>query len=242
MKVLLIGYGKMGETIDTILSQNNEFKSVEVVGRIRTANAADLQTYLSRADVAIEFSTPQTVVPNLFACFEAQIPVVCGTTGWYGRFEEVKNYCLQQNASLFYATNFSIGMNIFRHINQVLAQIMNKFPDYKASMTEIHHSQKLDRPSGTAITLAEDMIDRLDALERWEDTPETDTEHTLSIQVIRQGDEKGTHSIQYESKADMLQWTHAAKNREGFAYGAVLAAKWLQNKKGIYTMKDMLQF
>ncbi|MEO0405538.1 MAG: 4-hydroxy-tetrahydrodipicolinate reductase, partial [Bacteroidota bacterium] len=202
---------------------------------------------LEGADVAIEFSIPEKAVENIFRCFEAKVPVICGTTGWYQRVQEVKNVCHEHNGSLMFDSNFSLGVQLFQQANSVLAKIMNGFDTYLPIIHEIHHKEKLDAPSGTAITTAEVMLDELDGLTGW-DTFDADLykedlrdEKNIPITHSREHNVKGTHVISYTSKVDQIELKHQAFSRDGFALGAVLAAEWLVNKKGIYRMSDMLK-
>ena len=192
------------------------------------------------ADVAIEFSRPDSAVRNLFECFEAEIPVVCGTTGWHNRLPEVLERCKEQNGTLFYASNFSLGVHIFQFVNRVLARCMNEFEEYQPSIMEIHHPEKLDAPSGTAITSAEVMMDELSKWDEWT-INENDTAKLL-ITAERKKDVKGTHILSYQSSIDTIELKHEAHSREGFALGAVKAAEWVKNKTGVYRMQDMLKF
>ena len=193
---------------------------------------------LAKGDVAIEFSTPHTVLSNIYKCFEAKLPVVVGTTGWYDNFEKVKADCAKGNNTLFHATNFSIGVNLFFKVNTYLAELMNNYPDYNVRMEEIHHIHKLDKPSGTAITLAEQIIAKMDNKKNW--SIEKEAPETLFIKDVREGEVPGTHIIKYSSAVDDIEIMHKAHNRKGFALGAVMAAEFVHNKKGIYTMSDMI--
>lgn len=238
MKIALIGYGKMGHIIEDIALQRGQ----EIVSVIDIDNQQDFdsQAFLS-ADVAIEFTRPQTAADNIRKCFERHIPVVAGTTGWYDTLPEIKKTCMATGGGLFYASNFSIGVNIFMALNKYTAQIMNRFSNYEASIEETHHIHKLDSPSGTAITLAEGIIENLDRKQRWEETA-TPAPEVLGITAIRRDEVPGIHTIRYESEADSIILTHNAKSRAGFAVGAVIAAEFLCGKKGVYTMTDLLKF
>jgi len=237
MRIALLGYGKMGKEIEKIaLSRGHQISL-----KVGSDNSHFSQEALSDSDVAIEFSTPATAVHNISTCFKGKVPVIVGTTGWYEEFESICAQCEQQQGGLFYATNFSIGVNIFFEINKKLAQLMNHQPGYSASMSETHHIHKLDAPSGTAITLAEQMIAELDNKSAWHlGTHEENS--SLPIDAIRLNEVPGTHSISYESDVDRLEITHAANSRKGFALGAVLAAEWMPEKQGVFTMQDLLQF
>jgi 4-hydroxy-tetrahydrodipicolinate reductase len=235
MKIALIGYGKMGKEIESIaLSRGHE-----IVYKINRANAHLLDTgNFKTVDVAIEFSTPDTVVSHIEKCLQASVPVVVGTTGWYQHFDAVKQQCTEKNGGLFYATNFSVGVNLFFKINTALAMLMNRYSDYEVSMEEIHHVHKLDKPSGTAITLANQIIAEIDRKHQWSITDKS--ADTLFIHDVREGEVPGTHIIKYHSAIDDIEIMHKAHNRKGFAMGAVLAAEFLAGKKGIYNMSDII--
>ena len=238
MKIALIGYGKMGKTIEQIALQRGH----QIVSIIDINNTADFDSEAFRsADVAIEFTTPATALGNYMRCFEANVPVVSGTTGWLSHLDEVKAKCEQEGKTFFYASNFSVGVNIFFALNRYLAKIMNGFPAYDVRMTEVHHIHKLDAPSGTAITLAEGILDNVERKERW--TLETAEQPTdLPIHAIREGEVPGIHEIIYESEADTISIKHDAKSRAGFALGAVIAAEFTAGKKGFLGMNDLLHF
>ncbi|HJA88968.1 MAG TPA: 4-hydroxy-tetrahydrodipicolinate reductase [Candidatus Parabacteroides intestinavium] len=238
MKIALVGYGKMGKTIEQIARDRGH----EIVSIIDVNNPEDFESEaFKQADVAIEFTTPATAFDNYMKCFAAGVPVVSGTTGWLNRLDEVKRMCAEEGKTFFYASNFSIGVNIFFALNKYLAKIMNNFPSYDVRMTEVHHIHKLDAPSGTAITLAEGILDNLDRKERW--TLETSEKPTdLPIHAIREGEVPGIHEIIYESDADIISIKHDAKSRAGFALGAVLAAEFTAGKKGFLGMNDLFHF
>ena len=238
MKIALIGYGKMGKTIEQIARQRGH----QIVSIIDINNTADFDSEAFRsADVAIEFTTPATALGNYMRCFEANVPVVSGTTGWLSHLDEVKAKCEQEGKTFFYASNFSVGVNIFFALNRYLAKIMNGFPTYDVRMTEVHHIHKLDAPSGTAITLAEGILDNVERKERW--TLETAEQPTdLPIHAIREGEVPGIHEIIYESEADTISIKHDAKSRAGFALGAVIAAEFTAGKKGFLGMHDLFHF
>ena len=238
MKIALIGYGKMGKTIEQIALQRGH----QIVSIIDINNTADFDSEAFRsADVAIEFTTPATALGNYMRCFEANGPVVSGTTGWLSHLDEVKAKCEQEGKTFFYASNFSVGVNIFFALNRYLAKIMNGFPAYDVRMTEVHHIHKLDAPSGTAITLAEGILDNVERKERW--TLETAEQPTdLPIHAIREGEVPGIHEIIYESEADTISIKHDAKSRAGFALGAVIAAEFTAGKKGFLGMNDLFHF
>ncbi|NDW17669.1 4-hydroxy-tetrahydrodipicolinate reductase [Dysgonomonas sp. 216] len=238
MKIALIGYGKMGKEIERIAKERGH----DIVAAIDVTNAADMDSDLFKsADVAIEFTTPHTAMNNYKKCFASNIPVVSGTTGWLEHMDEVKNACEKDGQTFFYASNFSLGVNIFFALNKYLAKIMNKFPDYNVKMIETHHIHKLDAPSGTAITLAEDIMDNIDRKSRWNLDSEQNNDD-LAIYAVREGEVPGIHEIIYESSVDYINIKHDAKNRQGFALGAVLAAEFTCGKKGFLGMKDMLDF
>ena len=238
MKIALIGYGKMGKTIEQIALQRGH----QIVSIIDINNTADFDSEAFRsADVAIEFTTPATALGNYMRCFEANVPVVSGTTGWLSHLDEVKAKCEQEGKTFFYASNFSVDVNIFFALNRYLAKIMNGFPAYDVRMTEVHHIHKLDAPSGTAITLAEGILDNVERKERW--TLETAEQPTdLPIHAIREGEVPGIHEIIYESEADTISIKHDAKSRAGFALGAVIAAEFTAGKKGFLGMNDLFHF
>ncbi len=235
MKIALFGYGKMGKEIETIALRRNH----EIALIVDNTNA-DLVTKndLKKVDVAIEFTTPSSAVVNIKTCVNNHLPVVVGTTGWYENFEEVKSLVQNKEGSLFHASNFSLGVNLFFKVNTYLAELMNKYDAYDVSMEEIHHIHKLDKPSGTAITLANQIIDKLDRKDKW--SLENQNKDALFIKDVREGEVPGTHIIKYHSAIDDIEIMHKAHNRHGFAMGAVIAAEFLHGKKGIYTMSDIV--
>ncbi|NCB85232.1 MAG: 4-hydroxy-tetrahydrodipicolinate reductase [Bacteroidia bacterium] len=238
MKIALIGYGKMGKIIERIALERGH----EIVSVIDIDNREDFQSEAFRsADVAIEFTTPHIALQNYDEAFRAGVAVVSGTTGWTEHLEEVKNNVEKNNHTLFWSSNFSLGVNIFITLNSYLAKMMNQFPDYNVEMTEIHHTQKLDAPSGTAITLAEGILGNLDRKTVWVKDTENNSDE-LAIKSIREGQVPGIHTIRYESAVDSIEITHDAKSREGFALGAVVAAEFTKGKKGFLGMGDLLQF
>ena len=238
MKIALIGYGKMGKTIEQIaLNRGHQIVSIVDINNPEEFQSANFKS----ADVAIEFTTPATAFDNYMKSFAAGVPVVPGTTGWLDRISEIKEKCEKEGKTFFYASNFSIGVNIFFALNKYLAKIMNNFPSYNISMTETHHIHKLDAPSGTAITLAEGIIENVDRKDRW--TLETAEQPTdLPIHAIREGEVPGIHEVTYESDVDYISIKHDAKSRAGFALGAVVAAEFTAGKKGFLGMDDMLKF
>ena len=236
MKIALIGYGKMGRIIDSLAGA----EGCEVVLRIDKDNLNDLEK-LGEADVAIEFSQPESAVANFYRCFDAGLPVVSGTTGWTDRMEEVKAYCAKAGGAFFYASNFSIGVNVFFALNRFLAERMDPLSDYDIRMEETHHTQKLDAPSGTAITLANDILSRLERKDKWT-KGKTDQANELPILSHRLDPAPGTHQVFYRSAIDEIEIRHEAFSREGFARGALRAARWVKGKKGCFGMNDLLGF
>lgn len=237
MKIALIGYGKMGKTIEQIALQKGH--TISLVIDVNNAHELTGEN-LQKADVAIEFTTPETAVANVLQCFAAGIPVVCGTTGWLENLQQVKEACLKNSGSFLYASNFSIGVNIFFEVNKKLASMMSKH-GYDVTVEEIHHTQKKDAPSGTAITLAEQIISELPHKKRWVNFDTIDKSE-LSIISKRIDPAAGTHSIKYFSDIDDIEIIHTAHNRQGFASGAVLAAEFIKDRKGIFSMKEVLGF
>lgn len=231
MKIALLGYGRMGKAIEQIANERGH----TIVAKI---DKNENQGKLSEAEVAINFSIPDAAVANIKAAMEKQIPVVCGTTGWLEQLKEVEDFCLQNKTAFLYASNFSVGVNLFFKLNEVLAKLMHPHKNYSAAMKEIHHIHKLDAPSGTAITLAEGIFDQ----SKYTDWSIDDTKGdiTLPIAVERTGEVSGTHSIEYKSSVDSISIQHEAHSRQGFALGAVIAAEWIQDKKGVFTMNDVL--
>lgn len=236
MKIALIGYGKMGHAIEEIALQRGH----EIVLTIGIENIEDNTIdNLRRADVAIEFTGPEIAFDNIIRCFDAGIPVVSGSTGWLQRYDEAVDYCNAHKGALLYASNFSVGVNIFFALNKRLAQLMEPHTDYDVHMKEIHHSAKKDAPSGTAITLAEDIVKTLPQKQKWVNEKSDDQEE-LVILSERIDPAPGTHIVIYTSEIDDIEIRHTAHNRKGFAAGAVLAAEFLNNKKGIFGMRDVL--
>jgi 4-hydroxy-tetrahydrodipicolinate reductase len=236
MNIVLFGYGKMGREIEQIALQRKH----QVLYKFDKDNISEATPeMLQRADVAIEFSTPHTVVDNILRCFEASLPVVVGATGWYHEFENIKEKCLYDKRSLFYATNFSVGVNLFWKVTEQMAKLMSGFPDYEPSMQEVHHVHKLDKPSGTAITTAEKLLAQQSLKRKWS-IENKDAKDELYIDVVRQDEVPGTHTVTYKSGVDEISLTHTAHNRKGFALGAVMAAEFLKSRTGMYTMSDML--
>jgi 4-hydroxy-tetrahydrodipicolinate reductase len=238
MNIALIGYGKMGHIIEEIATSRGH----QIVSIIDIDNKADMNSDAFRsADVAIEFTRPESAIENIFKCFEVGVPVVAGTTGWLDKLEEVKAEMKKKNGTLFWASNFSVGVNIFNAANKFLAKIMNDYDVYNVSMTEIHHIHKLDAPSGTAITLAEGIMENLDRKKSWKlDTEESSED--IAIKAVREGEVPGTHIVTYDSEVDTITFSHEAKSRRGFALGAVIAAEFTAGKKGFLSMNDIFNF
>jgi 4-hydroxy-tetrahydrodipicolinate reductase len=238
MKVAILGYGKIGHIVEKVLQERRH----EIVAVID--NAEDWQRFDSEfrsAEVAIDFSEPSAAVPNMLRAFEAKVPIVVGTTGWFDRLDEISAKCTAAEGKLVYSANFSIGVNIFFKINKMLAQLMNAQDRYQVSMEETHHIHKKDAPSGTAIHLAQDIIKEVDALKEWQLTPCDNTRVVLPVTAIREGEVPGTHKIVWSSPEDTIEITHTAHGREGFARGAVFAAEWLLiQPAGVYPFEKCL--
>jgi 4-hydroxy-tetrahydrodipicolinate reductase len=256
MKIALLGYGKMGKAIEALLSEYGH----TCVGKFTSENLATIEK-IREADVAIEFSTPEQCSKNIALCFEANVPVVVGTTAWYEQYDEVISK-MNSNSAILSATNFSIGVQITFHLNKELARVMSRFPEYTASIEEIHHTAKLDKPSGTAITLAEGILENAPNLSSWKLEEENGEEKgregekreeklregkrgegilsELNISALRLPDVPGTHTVRYTSEIDTIELKHEAHSRKGFAAGAIRAAEFLHGKSGVYTMKDVL--
>jgi 4-hydroxy-tetrahydrodipicolinate reductase len=236
MRIALIGYGKMGKAIEAIALQRGHTVPLKIdVNNITEFTAGNLQ----QCDAAIEFTSPHSAVANISKCLEAGVPIVSGSTGWLAEWAVVKNKCETLKGSLIYASNYSVGVNIFFELNKKLAQLMSQQPSYRVSLEEIHHTEKKDAPSGTAITLAEQVMEFIPLKNTWTNHI-TDKPNELSIISKRIDPAPGTHTIKYKSAIDDIEITHTAHNRTGFATGAVLAAEFLAGKKGIYTMKEVL--
>jgi 4-hydroxy-tetrahydrodipicolinate reductase len=236
IKIALIGYGKMGKAIEEIALQHGH----QVVLKIDHDNLADFtKEKLQQADVAIEFTGPHSAYDNISRCIEWNIPVVSGSTGWAERLEELKSLSREKNSGFIYSSNFSVGVNIFFEVNKMLASLMAAHPDYEVILEEIHHTQKKDAPSGTAITLAEQILEKIKKKKRWVNEL---SDHPEDLEIISQRVDTtpGTHSVKYSSAIDNIEIIHTAHNRKGFAAGAVLAAEFLAGKKGFFTMKEVL--
>ena len=236
LNIALNGYGKMGKAIEAIALEQGH----KIVLKISSANKEQLiPSVLSQADVAIEFTNPESAPENIRACINEGIPVVSGSTGWLQHWEEMATYCQQHNGTLLYASNFSVGVNIFFEINRQLARLMSGRKEYKVHLEEIHHTHKKDAPSGTAITLAESVIDQIPGLKKW-NNEDNGKEDELTIISKRIDPAPGTHTVFYDAAVDSIEIKHTAHSRQGFAAGAVMAAVFLHNKKGLYSMKDVL--
>lgn len=237
MQAALIGYGKMGREIEKILAQRGH----NVVLRIDADNTADLDAaHLAQADVALEFTTPEAAYDNIRTCIECRTPVVSGTTGWIARLGELEALCRQQRSAFFYATNYSLGVNLMFRLNRQLAALVNRVGGYDVRIGEVHHVQKKDAPSGTAITLAEGIVAGLDTKTGWADDTAAGPEQ-IAIRSVREGAVPGIHTVTYESEDDILELRHTIKHRRTLAMGAVIAAEFLCGKEGVYTMDDLLK-
>ncbi len=231
MRIALVGYGRMGKIIDEIATKRGH----EIVARLKETPTAES---LNNPDVVIEFSLPEVAFDNIKSCLENKIPVICGTTGWLERKSEIENIAAQNETAFLYGSNFSLGVNLFFALNEKLAGLMKNVDQYTCQLEEIHHIHKLDAPSGTAISLAEGIIGNSDKYEAWK--LEETQEKQLGIFAIREDEVPGTHSVYYRSEVDEIEIKHTAFNRNGFALGAVVAAEWIHDKKGNFTMKDVL--
>ena len=245
MKIVLLGYGKMGQLIERFAMKRGH----EVVLIVDERNRDSITSEdLEDADMAIDFSTPNAALENISLCFESNLPLVVGTTGWYEHLDEVKDTCLEADQALLYGSNFSIGVNIFFHINKMLAKAVNPYKQYDVQVEEIHHIHKLDAPSGTAITIAEGILENSDEKRSWVNSVEGSCEEVipkpseLLIESLRIEEVPGTHTVLYSSEVDQIEFKHTAHSREGFALGAVIAAEWLLGKKGFYQVTEMFDF
>ena len=230
MKIALLGYGKMGKTIERLAIHRGHSISLKI-------NSDEDVIDFENTDVAIDFSLPSTAVKNIKAAIDSDVPVISGTTGWLDDYDHIVDYCNTQEGAFLYASNFSLGVNIFFEVNRVLASLIANYPDYKLNLEEIHHTQKLDAPSGTAISLANDIIQNSD-YKHW--TMENPSKTDIKIETKRIENVPGTHTVNYTSEVDTLEIKHTAHNREGFALGAIIAAEWIVGKKGVFSMKDVL--
>ncbi len=250
MNIALLGYGKMGKAIEEIAIERGHI----ITATIDSQNDwIQKKERLLKADVAIDFSTPASIISNINNCIEYNLPLVVGTTGWHDSVKDIKSIIEDKNQAFIWASNFSIGVNIFFKVNKELAKLMNKYDDYQVSVNEVHHTGKLDAPSGTAISIAKELIDNLDRKTRWEldedsdfenpinkiDNSEKENNPIIKIQAERIDPVPGTHTTVFESDIDSIEITHTAKNRKGFATGAVIAAEWLKDKKGFYEFKEV---
>ncbi len=237
MKIVLIGYGKMGKEIERLSLERGH----QIVAKIDVDNQADLAALSSaEVDVAIEFSNPASAYANILTCINKQIPVVCGTTGWLEKKAEIEALTNEKQSTFFYASNYSIGVNLFFRLNKMLAQLMSPHKEYDIYTNEIHHTEKKDSPSGTAITIAEGIIEANDSKDKWVNN-EIAASNEVAIWSQRESVIPGTHTVKYISKVDQIEITHEAFSREGFALGAVIAAEWIKDKKGVLGMDDMLK-
>jgi 4-hydroxy-tetrahydrodipicolinate reductase len=250
MKFALIGYGKMGRILEEVITSQSAASSQkdEIVLKINDQNLEEFTIEnLKKADVAIEFTQPDSAVDNIYKCFEAGVPVVVGTTAWLHRLDEVKKKCAEKDGALFFSPNFSIGVNIFWEVNRRLAELMNTQPQYEIVMEEIHHTEKKDAPSGTAVKTAEVILEKLKSKTKWElvdsnHKSEIINQKSVALPIIakREPNVPGTHTVTYTSSVDYLEIKHEAKSRKGFAEGAVMAARWMVGKKGVFEMKDLM--
>ncbi|SEK31830.1 4-hydroxy-tetrahydrodipicolinate reductase [Parapedobacter koreensis] len=245
MNIALLGYGKMGQLIEKFaLQRGHQIHLIVDESNRESIDATDL----AGADMTIDFSRPEAAVANIDLCFEANVPLVVGTTGWYNQLEAVKKRCIAGNKTLLYGSNFSIGVNVFFYINELLATAMNPYQQYDVQVEEIHHTQKLDAPSGTAITIAEGIIEHTDSKTEWinnligEGEESIPKPHQLLIESHRIEDVPGTHTVLYSSEVDQIEFKHTAHSRAGFALGAVIAAEWLEGKTGFYQVTEMFNF
>lgn len=244
MTILFLGYGKMGRAIEQLALTRGH----QIAGRINIDNQADLDALADTdVDVVIEFSTPESAPANIRHCLERGWPVVCGTTGWLRERNTIEQLCRDKQGAFFYASNYSIGVNLFFRLNKTLARLMQPYPSYEVSMTEIHHTEKKDAPSGTAITLAEGILDQLPRKNRWtsQEPGSTNSDEkptdAIDIESLREGTVPGTHTVRYDSAVDQIEITHTAHSRDGFALGALTAAEWLIGRHGVFGMDDLLE-
>ncbi|HUH73563.1 MAG TPA: 4-hydroxy-tetrahydrodipicolinate reductase [Chitinophagales bacterium] len=245
MKIALIGYGKMGKAIEAIALEKNKKAGknlYEIVLKVDVDNRKTItKEELAAVDVAIEFTSPETAIENIKWCFDANVPIVVGTTGWTKELKNIQELAAETDQSFLFAPNYSIGVNIFFEINRKLAAIMDNYEDYDVDMLEVHHTEKLDSPSGTALFAALDVLKKIKRKDKWKNEA-SENKATLSIISERTPDVPGTHVVTYSSPIDDIELKHTAHNRTGFASGALLAAEWLVGKKGYYSMEDVLGF
>jgi len=236
MNITISGYGRMGKEIEKVaIAKGHTISAIIDTNR----DWVKLDSEIRKSQVVVDFSQPDVVIDNINRCFSMKIPIVVGTTGWEKEKQGIKEYCIANSLSLFSASNFSIGVNILYEINKILAQLLNNYPEYKIELEEIHHTHKKDRPSGTAIQLANQIIDLVERKKQWT-LDDSSNNNDLIVKSIREGEIPGTHIIKYTSDIDELEIKHTAKNREGFARGAIAAAEWLIGKTGYFEMKDLL--
>lgn len=237
MKIGLLGYGKMGKAIEQQAAQNN----IEVAWRIRSDERPLLTpAFIQQADVVIEFTRPEAAFENVRLCLDAGVPVVCGTTGWQANLGDAETYCQEKDGAFLWASNFSVGVNLFFALNRYLARLMSNRPEYSAALTEIHHVHKLDAPSGTAITIARELMASAGRYQDWQLMPAESSPVLLPVTAIRENEVPGTHQLVWQSDIDSITLEHKAHSRTGFASGALLAAKWLHGRKGVFSMQDVL--
>lgn len=244
MNIALIGYGKMGRIIERLATKRGHEIGLIIDENNRSQITPD---EFSEIDVAIDFSTPDAVLGNIQLCFSSHVPVVVGTTGWYDEIDSVKRQCQEEHQAILYGSNFSVGVNVFFHINKLLAKAMAGYKQYDVQVEEIHHVQKLDAPSGTAITIADGILDYYKEKIEWVNSLDGDEtvipkQNQLLIESHRMDEVPGTHTVLYSSEVDQLEFKHTAHSREGFAFGAVLAAEWIRDKKGFFSVDQMFDF
>jgi len=238
MNIIISGYGRMGHEVENVaIERNHKIKAIVDNDK----DWLDNSEIIKKADVVIDFSLPESALDIFSKCFSLGVPIVTGTTGWYENIEKVRNYCLSSNSGFFYSHNFSIGVNIFFEANRKLSKMLNSVGGYGVSMEEVHHIHKLDSPSGTAIKAAEDIIEAFDNIDKWKNQQDVD-KGELPIISKRENEVNGDHSVFFESDIDSISLSHSAKSRKGFAQGSVIAAEFMVNKKGFFTMKDLLDF
>ncbi|HQX45562.1 MAG: 4-hydroxy-tetrahydrodipicolinate reductase [Saprospiraceae bacterium] len=238
MKVCLIGYGKMGKAIEPLLAERGH----ELSGIVTRSNSSQLADFLNQSDVAIEFTDPESAFDNLLACLEHNVPVVSGTTGWLAQWDDLVGILHQTDGSMLWASNFSIGVNVLFEVNRLMSKIMARLPEYQIQVEEVHHIHKKDKPSGTAVSLINDLLEKHPLYKSWILDPEEPNETQLSVLAKRAESVVGYHKVSFTSPVDRLEISHEAFTREGFAKGAVFAAEWLSGKKGLYTMSQALGF
>ena len=237
LKIGLLGYGKMGRAIESLAPEHG----IEIAWRVTQENRANATPELLRqADVVIEFTRPEAAFENAMLCLRAGVPVVSGTTGWLEKLPEAQDFCQKNKGALLWASNFSVGVNLFFALNTYLSKLMNGRPEYLPSVIEIHHIHKLDAPSGTALTLVNEIIAKVNRATGWALAPESPRPGEIPVAAVREGEVPGTHTVKWESATDAISIEHRAHSRAGFASGAILAAQWLAGKQGVFSMKDVL--